>query len=443
MMKYAFHPLSKPIQADDRLARAMRFLLLALVFLQPLNHVNALRLLSLYLLLGLFCFRLIRHGRTYAAQFTGPATLSLLALAGWAVIASILGPYPLESLDAARKSLMPQILLYLVILGELRSPRQIQQLFSVIVLSFMTVTLLSAGEILRIGIGAFNPGMINHDLFLGGYASNAGFYLPFILLCLFNCEKEARWNSLLRISASLTLACGYIIVLLYNSRTALIAIVLSSLLIPLLLKRYRLLLAVGAALLLAGGLSYYSGAELHKYQSLLHPATYVSNAGLSNRLSVWAGMWDIVREHLLAGYGYGWKKLAWIINDQGWIDIWTKSQRADIVAYYAPEGTAHYGRVNPHNLPLQLLFEIGLTGVLLYTFFWAQSLKIILAGALRRTQPSRLFLAGSLGVILSYFLLNLTNGYWEGALANMLIVLLASAQVLALAPQQNERPVSR
>ncbi|MBZ0091297.1 MAG: O-antigen ligase family protein, partial [Sulfuricellaceae bacterium] len=441
--EYTFHNLSKPLRTDDKLAQAMRFLLLALVFLQPLNHVNALRLLSLYLLLGLFCFRLIQQGRVYWAEFTDPATLGLLALAVWAVLASVLGPYPLESLNAARKSLMPQILLYLVVLGEFRSPRQIQQLFTVIVTSFMAVTLLSAEEILRIGVNAFNPGMISHDMFLDGYASNAGFYLPFTLLYLFSREKREYWGFPLRISATLTLACGYIIVLLYNSRTALIAIALSSLLTPLLLKRYRLLLAVGAALLLAGGLSYYSGAELSKYQSLLHPATYVSNAGLSERLSVWAGAWDVVRERFIAGYGYGWKKLAWVINDKGWIGIWEKSQRADIIAYYAPQGKAHYGRVNPHNLLLQLLFEMGLIGVLLYAQFWVQSLKRILSGAFRRGQPYRPFLAGSLGVILSYLLLNLTNGYWEGTLANMLIVLLACTQVLALAPQRNERPVSR
>lgn len=413
---------------NDKLAQAMRFLLMALVFLQPINHVNALRLISLYLLLGLFCVSLMRKGRGFVAGLGTPATLALLALAGWAVIASIIGPYPLESLNAARKSLMPQILLFLVIISEFRSPDQIKNLFKVIVFSFVVTTALSAWEILRIGIGAFNVGMLNHGMFLGGYASNAGFYFPFTLLWLFTLAGNAR--ALVKAIAIITLICSYFIILLYNSRTALIAVSLSALLIPLLTGRRRTILVIVPVLLLVTVLALYGGAALTKYRSLGNQATYITNDGLSLRLSVWSGAWDIVRERLITGYGYGWKKLAWVVNNNGWLARWKNNPDPNILAYYAPQGAAGYGRVNPHSLLLQILFELGLIGLVLYAAFWSATLKSILARIFDKAHTPDLFVKGSLGIVLSYFLLNLTNGYWEGTLANMMIVFLACTLTL-------------
>lgn len=420
---------------NDKLAQAMRFLLMALVFLQPINHVNSLRLLSLYLLLGLFCVRLIQKGRGFFGEFSDPATLALLALAGWAVIASAIGPYPMESLNAARKSLMPQILLFLVVISEFRSPDQIKKLFMVIVFSFMATTVLSVWEILHIGLGTFNAGRISHDMFLGGYASNAGFYFPFTLLWLLTIAKNER--SLINTISIITLICSYFIVLLYNSRTALIAVSLSALLIPLLAGYRRTILVIASALLLVTAVALYSGTELAKYQSLGNPNTYITNEGLSIRLSVWSGAWDIVRERLITGYGYGWKKLAWVINNNDWLARWKNNPDSSILAYYAPQGVAEYGRVNPHNLLLQILFEIGLIGLILYAVFWLISLKSVLARISDKVHAPDLFVKGSLGVMLSYFLLNVTNGYWEGTLANMIIVFLACTLMLIRAHAKN------
>lgn len=435
MMKYKFHSFFNALQTNVKLAQAMRFLLMALVFLQPINHVNTLRLLSLYLLLGLFCIRLIRKGQGFFGEFSEPATLALLALAGWALIASAIGPYPVESLNAARKSLMPQILLFLVVISEFRSPDQIKKLFMVIVFSFMTTTALSAWEILRIGLGTFNAGMISHDMFMGGYASNAGFYFPFTLLWLLTIARNER--SLIKTISIITLICSYFIVLLYNSRTALIAISLSALLIPLLAGRRRPILIIASVLLLITAVALFSGAELAHYRSLENPETYLTNDGLSNRFSVWSGAWDIVRERLITGYGYGWKKLAWVVNSNDWLVRWKNDSDSNILAYYAPQGVAEYGRVNPHNLLLQILFEIGLIGLILYAAFWLILLKSVFAKVSDKAHAPDLFVKGSLGIMLSYFLLNVTNGYWEGTAANMIIVFLACTLTLIRANTRN------
>ena len=427
-VKYAFPGFFNLIRTDDKLAQAMRFLVLALVFLQPINHVNALRLLSLYFLLGLFCVRLMRKGRGFFGEFSEPATLALLALAGWALIASVIGPYPMESLNAARKSLMPQILLFLVVISEFRSPDQIKKLFTVVVFSFVATTVLSALDVLHIGLDTFRIALVSHDMFLGGYAANAGFYFPFTLLWLLTIAKDERY--LIKTICIITLICSYFIVLLYNSRTALITISLSALLVPLLAGRRRSILIIAAALLLVAAAALYGGADLAKYRSLGHQDTYISNAGLSSRVSVWSGAWDIARERFVTGYGYGWKKLAWVINNDNWLVRWKNHPDPNILAWYAPQGSAEYGRVNPHSLLLQILFEIGFVGVLLYAVFWLSCLTSVIARISAKTRAPDLFVRGSLGVMLSYFLLNVTNGYWEGALANMMIVFLACTLTL-------------
>ncbi|MFN3397834.1 MAG: hypothetical protein ACK4ZS_04780, partial [Sulfurimicrobium sp.] len=132
-----------------------------------------------------------------------------------------------------------------------------------------------------------------------------------------------------------------------------------------------------------------------------------------------------------------WKKLAWVINNNDWLAQWKNNPDPNILAYFAPQGSAGYGRVNPHSLLLQILFEIGLVGLFLYASFWLSALKSIAARIYDRTRAPDLFMKGSLGVILPFFLLNVTNGYWEGTLANMMLVFLACILTLLRADARN------
>jgi O-antigen ligase len=407
---------------DEGLSRIFAFSILALVFLQPVNHVNALRLIFFYAALGIFLFRAFRQGWRSIEALRDPTVLVLLLLAGWSVVSSILGPYPGDSLDAIRKSLLIQLLLYIAVLTDFRQGDRLQLLMRVIVASFALTTLLAGAEIFMAGLARQSFSFsATHEMFVGGYASHAAFYLPFILLWLLS-YSDGRW---LRLAGIATLAVGVAIVFLYNSRTALVAVAAAFLLIPLLTGRTRLFLALVAAILIAGMfLIALGGAGLEKYRSLASTDTYTTNAGLSARLSVWAGAWDIVRERFMLGYGYGWKKLALVINDFAWLERW-KDHQQDIIAYYAPAGQASYGKVNPHSLLLQILFETGLIGLLIYATFWITGLGSILRNFRKSSAPAGTMINGSLGIIAAFFCLNLTNGYWEGSLANMMLVFMA------------------
>ena len=139
-----------------------------------------------------------------------------------------------------------------------------------------------------------------------------------------------------------------------------------------LLRAWKSLAAVFFAIALAATwMSAQSNlGYLEKYRSLMQTDTYVTNQGLSLRLDVWSGVIELIEARPMLGYGYGWKKLAWAINDGGYAKRWRAEGSGKKAYFLGEEETASYGKVNPHNYFLQVAFEIGIPGLLLVMGFW-------------------------------------------------------------------------
>ena len=145
--------------------------------------------------------------------------------------------------------------------------------------------------------------MFTHRMFIGGYANNATFYLPFILVWLISSD-ETRFNKSMGLA---TLVVGFGLVFLYSHRTAMIAIPVATFIIFLLTRQYKVLLAVCSLAVVAAVAVGLSRTEvLERYRSLGDPTTYVTNQGVSGRYAVWEGALQIIKERPIAGYGYGW-----------------------------------------------------------------------------------------------------------------------------------------
>jgi ADP-heptose:LPS heptosyltransferase len=172
-----------------------------------------------------------------------------------------------------------------------------------------------------------------------------------------------------------------------------------------------------------------------KYRTLLNENTYVTGSVLGIRLSIWGSTLDIVKERALTGYGYGWKKLSNAIQDGGFVERWSVTRPTEV----ASGKVLGYGGANPHNLVLQILFEIGAAGLLLYLLCWISwlngALRPLLGSAIRAAGAARLLLTASLGVAVSFWSINLTNGYWEGSIANTLICWLCLSTLMSRAAQ--------
>jgi O-antigen ligase len=255
----------------------------------------------------------------------------------------------------------------------------------------------------------------DHSTFWGGYASTGSLMIPLLLGGLLVAPSRrgtavAGW-ALLCVAAAL--------IFLYGSRTPFLVVGGATLLLFVLLKKWRGVLAISlVAALFAALVQMAPVGPLEKYRSLLKSETYVTNSGLSLRLSVWEGCWQVIADRPLTGYGHGWKKLAWAINDKGLAERWS-SERPDLAAYYLTDGKASYGKVNPHNYLLQVMFEIGAVGLLLAIAFWFAVIRDSVRLLGNREKGMRDLAACLMATLGAYALTNLTNGQWVGGLANL------------------------
>lgn len=395
----------------------------AVLFLLPFNPFGALRnVAALALLLSLVL--LLRKQSTDHRFVMGYPLWTGCAIVLWSIIVSTIGPYPEDSWHAMRRDLLTQVALFLAPCFLIRSVRDVRPAVLAIMAGFVVVSLLSLVEITATGFDALLSHQIEtaprrHDAFWGGYAASASIYLPLAIGVLIFFPMSGKWRSVLT-GVILLIAA---LTLLYGSRSALLILVLVAGIALLLARRLRILLAIAAivGVMVAGIYSHSDLGYLNKYKSLSHPETYVTNQGLGLRLAVWKGALEVIGERPWSGFGYGWKKLAWAINDGGFAQRWPV-ESPDIAEYYLQgAASASYGRVNPHNYPLQVVFEIGVFGFSLVLLFWgaivAGCRALINEGECLTACWGRIFLL----VFTGYFMSNLSNGYWVGGVANLAV----------------------
>lgn len=389
---------------------------LALLFLQPFNQFGAVRILLTVTVLACLTvdWRNTRYSLSSHRQIA-PRIAAALAL--WAITVSVFGPYPLDSLQSLRKDFLVQGIILIAALSYVRSPADAWRMVGVTLAGFATVSVLSMAEIIvfwmRNGFTLWVDR--DHSNFWGGYASSGSLIIPLLLGWLLAAPKRGAST----VAGWALLCLAFFLIFLYGSRTPFPVIAGSALLLFILLKKWRGLLAIGLiGALLVIAMQTVPLGPFDKYRSLLKSETYVTNSGLSLRLSVWEGCWQIIADRPLTGYGHGWKKLAWAINDKGVAARWS-SERPDIASYYLTDGKASYGKVNPHNYFLQVMFEIGAIGLLLAIAFWIAVVRDSARLLGNRKSAIRDLSACLIATLGAYALSNLTNGQWVGGLANL------------------------
>jgi O-antigen ligase len=123
---------------------------------------------------------------------------------------------------------------------------------------------------------------------------------------------------------------------------------------------------------------HVTNPSIARYYTIFSKGTYQfgNDGSVSERKAIIKAVWEISGERLWIGYGPGWKKLPVVARERGYMARWQAStDPVDGWAYrYFSYGE---GRVNPHNLYMQLLFEGGVPGLLAYA---ALVLSLMLAG---------------------------------------------------------------
>lgn len=425
-------------RGTDRLLQVTMGLWFGLLFIQPFEKFVAVKYL---LMLGLLIASVPLAMRADIRQRLRSRNMVLglaLAIAIWSIAVSVASPYSADSLHALPRDLLLQAELLLVGCLLVRNPGQARTAFWVIIAGFAAVSVLSSFE-----VGAYlmhhslSEGQIprSHKSFWGGYATMASFCLPLIIAFAVSTAATLRQRALL----AAVVILGVVLTGLYGSRSPLLVVAISVIVLFGLLRAWKALAAVFLVIALGAGwvASQSNLGYLEKYRSLAQKDTYVTNQGLSLRLDVWSGVVELIEARPLLGYGYGWKKLAWAINDGGYAERWKANDPGKAAYFLGEETQASYGKVNPHNYFLQVAFEIGIPGLLLVMAFWLAVFWLGLKGLVRGPIENQRLRAVILTTLLAYMLGNFANGFWVGGLANMACALVGILVALALNEQSD------
>lgn len=384
--------------------RLVTVFLAAYLFLQPFKSFTSAREVSFALLTLSLVLRFINgKARVEIKERTTQAFVLLIAVC---FASALLSPYPMDSLNAIRKNLFYQAVVFLAITNEYKGFEGVRPLIYALVGGF---ALLSIGVVV-----ANKPSVLfnwldnNKAPFLSGYSTFAAFYVPLAAAFALSLKEEVR----IKWAAAFVAALGFALSVLNNHRTQMVAIAVSTAAAALLAKRYKIFAigaAVGAMIILSIFIMKPSSVE--RYQTLLKPANYVSNdmSGWNDRWAVWSGVYDMAADRPVLGWGYGWKKVANAAKDGGYLERWPEGGRTRL--YFAQFG---YGAANPHNLLLQIVFEVGVLGLGAFLFFWATIVSKAISVRKWPNGAGSVFLKVAVpSVLLSYFLINVTNGLWE------------------------------
>ncbi|MBI5048352.1 MAG: O-antigen ligase family protein [Deltaproteobacteria bacterium] len=411
------------LKYEERVYSLIPRLLLIYIFFQPFNHFASIRNTAFYAMLLLFLIKIIRRG--IKVNWKDSAILAFLILTAAILISILFSNYLNDSLNAFRKNFLNQSVIFFATLTEFRTEEKLKKLFYTVILSFVAVTLIIFIKNPPANLFNILEAKADRETFLGGYALNAAFYIPFTLGYLFSIKDRIMVRGFFWV---MLLAEFVLVWLYYSSRTTLIAILISASIMILLSKRYKMLAIILVVLLGVGVVSYFKKPELlERHKTLLSFQTYITRVGLSGRDYIWNGAIDMIKARPVIGYGYGWKKITTVAKEEGYLERWREKWPAAYDFY-----NSGYGKASPHNLVLQMLFEIGILGLLAFALFWsAVFIKVVKVMRSEIRNELNCFVKyGVLGVLISYFIVNITNSLWEETYGILTFTLAAITMVI-------------
>lgn len=217
--------------------------------------------------------------------------------------------------------------------------------------------------------------------------------------------------------------------MLHGSRTPFLAIAAGLILAAMLGRYWRLLLA-GVLVAVVGvvGMMQVRPDLAARYASPFNEDTYQQDNAFLERRGIWFVTSSLVLEHPLLGYGPGWRKLAPLARSKGYVEKLAGSdKRSDILAHNYFRDMS-YGRANPHNLYMQVAFEVGLIGLIVYLAFLMCTLwNAIQLWRSRCSDPTALALT-VVAFLVCYVITGFANGLWESSAMLLLMAAVVTNQ---------------
>jgi O-antigen ligase len=357
------------------------------------------------------------------------------------VIAGItLSPYWRESLIPFRRELVPMLLAFVLLTGQRTVQEQHQQrrvaLLAAwaLISAFVIRSFLALRDWLAQGVQTdYYSSDHATARFFDFFAIDASLIMPVVVAACLYLVMSRGTRALLVLS----LVIAMLLIVVSSVRTALIVMVLVTLLqlLPRLRSRkvWALLgVAVISLLVVMSGTNRLQKVT-ERYATVFTKEAYQGSeatgaSSIYERLSIWKGTLEMAAERPLVGYGLGWQKLYDAAYEGGYVARWRASPA------FIDRTVAHYfdvyerGKVNPHNLWVDIVFETGALGLLSYTAM----LLVLLVRAIRALKQratddvvTHWFGAACLAYLLAYLLVNMMGGFWLASGATLMLMIVS------------------
>lgn len=403
-----------------------RISILFLFAVMPFSHNAALKNLALAGMLASTLW-LVARGKLLV-DWRSPILRAIGFLLLLLTVTATLGRDPLDCLGELRKHFLPGVLTLLLVPLAFRGERLTRLLLAVIAIAFMLRTGLATGELVHY-FPDLDTGRSEGD-FIKGFSLDAGFYVP-VLIALLLLGGRWRWLAPLGLLAVLT------VMLLVQSRTPLVAMLLSVVVMLFVLRKWRILLFSAAGVIAVGGYFAITQPQIAErlastfsrqtYMMAFDTEHYAPTEGLAARMPIWFGVLEVTAGRSLTGYGFGWKKLGRIAVEDGYVARWAAKEHDAFAQEQAWYFSLPPSKVNPHNLYLQIYFESGLLGLAAYglmlvVLFW-QALRL----SWRAQGICSIVAATALAYLTSHVILGFGNGLWIGLGPSLALIALLEA----------------
>ena len=355
---------------------------LGFVFAMVLPHAIALK----YVFTGFMLIALVAQvaKRQLLLPQTSVSTLSFFALVVIAALSALFSPLSVDALNNLRKDTLPFLLAFVLLACQATDQYGLQRTRVMAVCALISGYAIKEMLAVRDGVAnnfvfsIYETANIQLPKYLDFFATDTILYLPFLLSVLLFWPMKL-WQ---RVLLLIVTATALTIVAMSGVRATFMAA--SLLLAAFLFVRFwskKWLILTAAMVLAVSGYAikdHVTNPSIARYYTIFSKGTYKfgSDGSVSERKAIIKAVWDISSERLWIGYGPGWKKLPTVAQERGYMARWEAStDPIDGWAYrYFSYGE---GRVNPHNLYMQILFEVGVPGLLAYA---ALVLSLMLAG---------------------------------------------------------------
>lgn len=368
-------------------------------------------------------------------------TVSGIAVIGVALLSAISSPYAADALSQFRKDALPFLLGFLLLNSALATDRKRTILYSMLSLMFgyavKEILAIWAGSINGFRFSIYEEIDVPFPKYLEFFSSDTPYYLPFLLGPLFFWQMRI-WQ---RFILFLVVTLAVFVVVLSGVRTAFVFVVASVLSVFLyrFWKSKKTLFSVLAAFVLCGYLlkDRIINPSIARYTTITSTQTYQfgKDGSVSERYAIMKGVWEVSKDRLLLGYGPGWKKLPTVAEANGHMERWRQSDEPidKLTLNYFSYGE---GRVNPHNLYMELLFENGILGLVAYVSFMLATAVAVLKMVFRDLDSLEKGAAvASTLYLMVYFGNSIASGLWLPVTMLVTVVLVMSYQGKLQNPQ--------